>query len=186
MARGRQHGFGCFAVQPAAGHLSPQLARGLAGAERVPVRPRLGHRVVDVRRGQQPVRRRQRGRGQPPRIARAIEALVVPGGDLAAAAERVHPGQHPVGQVGVQPDPLGLGLGEGAGLVPDRVGHPEPAQVMDQPRAAQDRHVVVGVTGYPRRRAGQVRHPARVAGQKGLFMSTRSAIASRTSSRRRH
>ena len=47
----------------------------------------------------------------------------------------------------MQPDPLGLGLGDRPGLVPDRVGNPDPAQVMDQPRAPQDPHVVVGITG---------------------------------------
>jgi Methyltransferase domain len=58
---------------------------------------------------------------------------------------------------------------EEPGLSPDRVGHLEPAQVMDQPRTAQDRHVIAGITGHARRRAGQVGHPARVAGQAGAL-----------------
>ena len=40
---------------------------------------------------------------------------------------------------------------------------------MDQPRAAQDRHVVAGVAGRARRRAGQVGHPPRVPGQVGAL-----------------
>ena len=36
---------------------------------------------------------------------------------------------------------------------------------MDQPRAAQDRHLIVGITGRAGRRAGQVGHPPRVPGQ---------------------
>ena len=40
---------------------------------------------------------------------------------------------------------------------------------MDQPRAAQYRHVIAGITGHARRRGGHVGHSARVAGQAGAL-----------------
>ena len=76
------------------------------------------------------------------RVARAVQPLMVPGGDLAAAAERAHPGQHAVRQVGVQADPFGLGFRQRAWLVPDRVGDAQPAEVMDERRAPQRAHLV--------------------------------------------
>ena len=56
-----------------------------------------------------------------------------------------------------------------AGLVPDGVGDPEPAEVVDEAGAAHGRHVIGGVAGHARRRGGQVGHAARVAGQVGAL-----------------
>ncbi len=95
--------------------------------QRGTVRTWLGHGVIGVGRSQQPVGRRERGRRQASRVARAVQPLVVPCGDLPAGAEHADAGQHAIGQVRVQPDALGLGLGEGSWLVPDRVGDSEPA-----------------------------------------------------------
>ena len=55
-------------------------------------------------------------------------------GDLAQGRERGAGGQHPLGEVRVEADPLGLGGGQRPGLVPDRVGDPEPAEVVDAGR----------------------------------------------------
>jgi hypothetical protein len=79
--------------------------------------------------------------------------------DLAASAEGTHPGQHPVSQVRVQADTLKLGIGEPARLVPDRVGDPKPAEVVNETRAPDNAHVIGGQTRRARRLARQVSHP---------------------------
>jgi hypothetical protein len=104
-----------------------RVVKGPVGIQLGTVRTRLGHGVIGVGRSQRPVGRRERGRRQASRVARAVRSFVAPWGDLPAGAEHADAGQHAIGQVRVQAYALGLGLREGSCIVPDRVGDSEPA-----------------------------------------------------------
>ena len=76
LAGGRQHRLDGLAVQvPRLGFLA-QRGRHLAGRDRLPVRPRLAHRLVHVGDRQQPRPRRQRRRRHL-LVAGAVDALVI-------------------------------------------------------------------------------------------------------------
>ena len=69
-------------------------------------------------------------------------------GDRPERGEGGREGQHPLGQVGMQADPLELGRGERASLVPDRVRDAEPPEVVDEPGPANRDHLGrLGVDG---------------------------------------
>ena len=82
------------------------------------------------------------GAVEAPRVAGTVEPLAVLHGDAPERGERFGLVQHPLGEVRVQPHPLPLAGGQRTRLVPDRVGHPEPAEAGDEPGAAQRLHVV--------------------------------------------
>ena len=52
--------------------------------------------------------------------------------------------KHPLGQVRLQAQAFPLACAERAALVPDRVRHAEPAEVVDQPGPSQQPHLVLG------------------------------------------
>jgi hypothetical protein len=68
-------------VEPPRPHVPAQLGGRLLGPQCRAVRSRLGHRVVRVRRRQDPCGGRQDGPRQRAVIARAVQALVVAGRD---------------------------------------------------------------------------------------------------------
>ena len=86
---------------------------------------------------------------RPARVAGAVESLPLLHGDPAERRERCGLVQHPLGEVRVQPDPLPLAGGERRRLVPDGVGHPEPAEAADQRRLGAATCDLVG--GQPER-----------------------------------
>ena len=99
-------------------------------------------------------------------------------GDRAERRERRRLVQHPLGQVGVQADPLPLAGAERPRLVPDRVRDAQPAEAVDEPGAPQRRR--------RRRRGRPSRCPASAASSAtaaawpsvyGDFRSTKFATA---------
>ena len=119
-----------------------------------------------------------RAAGQSPRVAGAVEALALLHDDPGQRGERVGLLEHPLGVVRVQADPFPLAGAERAGLVPDRVGDAQPAELVHEPGAMQ----------RPRpRRSPRLRwRPAAAASSAtavecpsmyGDFRSTNSAIA---------
>lgn len=143
-------------------HLRAKLGRGLVGSQRRSVRARLAHRVVDVRGRQDPVSRRQGGRGQTTGISRTVKSLVVTRRDLAAGCERRDPGQHLVGEVGMLMRAFAFDIAERTRLVPDRVGDPEPTEIVQQPRAAQRHPQHLREAGDPPSLGRQVGDTSRV------------------------
>ena len=141
MAGGAEHGLDRLRVEPARLHVGAQLARGLLGRARWAVGARLAHRLVGVGGGEDPRRARDRRAGEPARIAGAVEPLAVGDRDRGERRERVGLVEHPFGQVRVDAHALPLAGAERAGLVPDRVGDAEPAEVVDEPRAPQRPHL---------------------------------------------
>ena len=58
-------------------------------------------------------------------------------GDCAKRLQRVRELEHALGQVGMEADALPLTRPERPGFVPDRIRHPETAQVVNEPRPTQ-------------------------------------------------
>jgi hypothetical protein len=77
-------------------------------------------------------------------VARAVQALVVAGRNRSQAGQGLRAREHALDVVGMQPNPLALGVGQRSGLVPDRVRHPGPPQVVHKRSAPQLRHRVGG------------------------------------------
>jgi hypothetical protein len=75
------------------------------------------------------------------------------GGGGAEASQCGGRREHPVGQVRVEPDPLGFGGRQCTGLVPNRVGDTESAKVVDEGSAAE----VGDIRGGPRHRSRRSR-----------------------------
>ena len=91
--------------------------------------------------------------------------------------------QHPLGDVRVHPHALPLAGAERARLVPDRVGHAEPSEVVHEPRAPQRSHV--GEPEAPSRLPRPRRCSATAAecpSVNGDLRSTKFAIASSAAS----
>ena len=68
MPGGLQHRIDGLGIQPRLPYLATQPLGGLALAQRAPVGPRLHHRVVGVRGGEQALRRRERPATNGPRV----------------------------------------------------------------------------------------------------------------------
>ena len=133
------------------------------------VRARLAHRLVRVRRAEDPRRPRDRVAGQPARIAGAVEALAVLHRDGAERRERIRPVQHALGQIRVRAHALPFAGSERAALVPDRVRHAEPPEVVHEPGASKRPHLVVGQIELRRRRCDEIGDRARMAARvRGL------------------
>ena len=185
VTRRRQHGVGRVPVQAAGADLGRAGRRAACtGSSGRPVRPRFGHRVIDVRGREQPVGRRERGRGQPARVAGPVEPFVVSG--------RRSPGWPPSAAIsasirsvryGCSRTRSRLGLGQRAGLVPDRVGDAEPAEVVEQsPPGAASRRRPSDSPADPGGLAARLATPREWPARYGDFRSTRSAMATSTSS----
>ena len=82
-------------------------------------------------------------------------------GDRSQPRENRRTGEHPLGQVRMQPNTFHLGQRERTWLVPDRVGHRQPTQIMNQRRPPDQPDVGQSHSwcGGP----GQIGHSARVA-----------------------
>ncbi len=90
-------------------------------------------------------------------------------GDRAERGERLGLVKHPLGDVGVESDPLPFAGPERPGLVPNRVGHAEAAEVMDQTGAAEGASLPLGQSEPAGRRRRELRHRAGMAECVGRF-----------------
>ena len=79
------------------------------------------------------------------------------GGDGLQAADAA---EDPAGQVGVEPDPFPVGLGERGGLLPHRVGNPHPAEIVNQARLSHHVNLDAGEPEVGCRCCGQLRDRA--------------------------
>ena len=91
-------------------------------------------------------------------VSRAVEPLVVLDGDGAQLGQPGGEGEHPLGQVGMEPHPLHLARAfRGPALSQMRVGDTEPTEVVDKPGPA---YAVASVDVQPH---GSAATPARSA-----------------------
>ncbi len=88
MAGSPEHGVDSLAVQAPGLRLVAQLGDRGRRRRRAPVCTGLGHRVVDVGRGEHAVGRREVRGGEPRRISGAVEALAIASREPADAGER--------------------------------------------------------------------------------------------------
>jgi hypothetical protein len=132
-----EHGVDRVLVELALLDIVTELLRSVVGRARGAVRPRLAHRLVRVGCGEDPRLRRQRAAGEPARVSRPVEPFVVRGRQLCEGGKARRAGERALGQVGMHAHPLHLGLGQHARLVPDPVGHAEPADVVQQAGASE-------------------------------------------------
>ena len=103
------------------------------------MRPGLAHGLVGVGGAEDPGERRDGVAGQAPRVARAVEALPVLHDDPGQRGQGLGLLQHPLGEVRVQAHPLPLAGAERAGLVPDRVRHAQPPELVHEPGSPERR-----------------------------------------------
>ncbi len=82
------HGCDCVGVEAAGRRLAGECLRRPLGGSGWTVRPRLRHRVVGIRGGEQPGGKGELGAGRPPVVAGAVEALVVRSGDRRQGGEK--------------------------------------------------------------------------------------------------
>ena len=103
-----QNRFDGVGLEPRLARARPQLRRGLVSREGRAVRAGFGHGLVRVGGGQHLARQCHRAAGEPARIARPVEALVVLDGDRPQRGQPGRRHQHAFGEVGVQPHVLEL------------------------------------------------------------------------------
>ena len=117
---------------------------------------RLAHCLVGVGGPEQPRGAADRGAGQRARIAGAVEPLAQLNGDRPERGERLGLVEHPLGQIRVHPDALPLSSPQRARAVPNRVRHPQPAEAVDEARAAQRSHLGLGEPELLARACGEI------------------------------
>ena len=144
-------------------HVGLELLRGVLSAERWTVRTRLAHRPVRVDGSEDSCLSRDRRARETLRVARAVESLTVLDGDLRERRERRRLMEHPLGQIGVQSDPLPLADAQRARLVPDRVRHAESPEIVHEPGSAQHLRFVLSQPELCRRRGRELCDRAGVA-----------------------
>ena len=103
-------------------------------------------------------------------------------GDRAHGLEPADPAQDAAGEVGVEPDPLPVGLGEAARLLPHRVRHAHPAEVVHVRRPSYPRDVGGGSPSRAAAAAASSATAREWPTVNGHFRSTKSPIACRSAS----
>ena len=146
MASGVEHGGDLDAPEATGVDVGEELRRGGGPAERRPVRPVLGHRVIGVGRGEQPSAELELIAGDAAVVAGAVDAFVVAGGEVGERGEQGAAAQDPLAEVWVQPDALPLLGAEPPGMIPD------PARDADLPDVVHERRSPS--PGWRRRRTG--------------------------------
>ena len=144
-------------------------AAASAGWPGWPVRPRLAHRLVGLRRAEHPGQPGDRAAGKPARVPAAVEALPQLHRDLAERRQRSRLPQHALGQVGRHPDPLPVAGAQRPRLVQDRVRHAEPAVAVDKAGPAQQVCLLRRQAEPAPGRFGQLRDRDRVAERERRF-----------------
>src|SRR5436190_1665760 len=124
-----ENGFGDVCLVAPGLDLCAQLRSCLYVRPRGAVRARLAHRLVCVRRSEDPGRLAYSDPGKPLRIAGAVDALAVLHRDAREGRQRGRLPEHPLGQVRLEAQALPLAGAERAALVPDRIRHAESAEV---------------------------------------------------------
>ena len=152
-------------VEASGADVGGQRGGDLVRGERLAIRARLGHRVVDVRGGEQSVHGLQRRSGEPTGVARPVEALLVPSGHPAAGGEGVDIGEHPLGEIGLEADVLQFSGAQRATLVPDAVGHAQSSEPVQEAGSANRQDVGLGQPPQAGRRGGESGHTPGVSGE---------------------
>ena len=119
---------------------------------------RLAHRLVGVGGPEQPRGAADRGAGQPAGIAGAVEPLAQLNGDRPERGERLGLVEHSLGQVRVHADALPASRAQGAGAVPNRVRHAQPAEAVDETRSTQGSHFGLREAELLARARGEIGH----------------------------
>jgi hypothetical protein len=127
------------------------------------VRAVLGHRGEHVGGREQPRATWKAGRSRTTVIAAPVQALVVCRSERSERGEHRRRGQHALGPVRMQPDPLAIGGAERAGSVPDGADNAGAADVVQQRREPEV--VNLAESGQPRCLEGQLGDVRRVADQ---------------------
>ena len=158
-----QDRLGRLGVQPPGGDLvlddSGRLVRSLGRA----VRARLGERVVDVGRRQHASGGRERRRLAPAVVARSRRdahggsAAVTASGARAGACARTRSVRYGCRRTRSRSSAV-----SGPGALPDRVGHADATDVVDERGPAHGRHGVIVETKTPGGGFGEVGHAGRV------------------------
>ena len=136
LAGGFEHRCDRVGVEASGARLLGEDLRRSLGRKRGAVRPRLGHRVVGVGRGQQSGRQRELGAGRPAVIAGSVEALVVRSRDRGQCREERRARENSLAVVGVQANLLPFIGRQRTGLLPDPRVDRHPAEVVEKPRPA--------------------------------------------------
>ncbi len=119
-------------VEAAGGAHGPQFDRSILGRIRGPVRAIRRHSLVAVRGGDDPLGVVEVRAAEASMVAGPVDALMCPACRPGQRCGVRHPPQELVGHERVGLGPVPLVAREGSGLVPDRVGHRDPAQVVEQ------------------------------------------------------
>jgi hypothetical protein len=131
------------------------------------MRPRLGHRVEGVGRGEQPRRHAELRTRSPAVIAGPVEALVVGPCDRRERREKRRAREHALGVVRVQAHLLPFVWRKRSRLLPDARVHRHATEVMDEPgppdRSPTYRVDLAGACSH----AGELRDAGGVAGEVG-------------------
>ena len=142
--------------------MSLELGAGGIDLERRPVRTRLDHRAIGVADRDDAGADRDRVPPQAVRIAAAVPALVARADDRHDPGESLDRGEDPLADDRVSPHQLPLLVVERRGLVEDRLGDPDLADVVEQ-RSELDRLEEVVAEAEPARHLdGEVRDLLRV------------------------
>ncbi len=157
-----QDGFHRLAVEPSGANVVTKLGRGFVVRAGPAVWSRLEHRLVHVGGGENPCGTGDGRARQAAGIAGTVEVFAYLHRDLPERGERGRTPQHPLGQVRVQPDALPLRCRQRAGLVPDRVRHPEVAEARHQRGAPHGGDLVVRRAERGRRTRCQLGNRSRV------------------------
>ena len=143
MAGDAENGGGGLRVEATGLDVGEQLCRRLFGRVRRAVGTRFAHRLVGAGRTEDARRAGDRVARQSARVARAVQALLMLDGDCTERRQRFRSVQHALGQVRVCAHALPLTCPERAALVPDRIRHSEPSEVVHEARAPKRAHLFV-------------------------------------------
>jgi hypothetical protein len=157
----REDGLDGLRVEATRLRVRAQLGRGVVARSCRPVWPGLAHRLVGIRRAEDPRGPRDRAARQRARVAGAVEPLAVLDRDRAERGEGFGLLEHPLGEVGVESDALPFPGAERPAPVPDRVRDAEPAEVVHEAGAP-----------HRRRELGQPLLDDRARGEQALTAMT--------------
>src|SRR6266851_4691794 len=122
-------------VEAPSGYLILQQPRHTVWFERRPPSAIFAHRLVGLRDRQQAGGERQSVSGQPDVVAGAIEPLMMETRDGRGRTHRAGEAQDALGVIGMQANPLPLGLIERTAFDPHPIGHAHHAKVVNLRRS---------------------------------------------------
>ena len=129
------------------------------------MRPRLAHRPVAVGGGEDAGRLVERRSARAAVVAGAVEPFMVRSGQEPDRRKRGRVCERALREVRMEPDALPLAESQRAGLLPDRIGHADAAEVMCERGASHERDGGVWEAHTPGGGLGELRHARRVLAQ---------------------